>query len=85
MSRVLVDILGLASRLIIPGWIEDLLAERLALLGQDSYLAARYEQDRLEPHFVGSPQTDVIELAFVAEADFAVGCRPCRGEPGALW
>ncbi|CAN5223958.1 hypothetical protein BH20ACT22_BH20ACT22_23510 [soil metagenome] len=49
LSRVLVDILGLASRLIIPGWIEDLLAERLALLGQDSYLAARYEQDQLEP------------------------------------
>ena len=70
MSRDIVDTLGLGDGLVVLGGVEGEVAEEVAVEREDAYVASCGEDDD-SPASVGVADSDVVELSFVAEGDFA--------------
>jgi hypothetical protein len=71
-----------ASGLVIDGWVEDQFADDLAGGGVDDADVEAVNQHQDGGSGVGSADADVVQSAFVAEADFAVAVDYLAADPG---
>jgi hypothetical protein len=69
--------------LVVPGWVEDEVAQELTVLSQDPDVQV-VNEDQDAGAGVASAETDVVQAAVVAQGDDAAGIDEVASDPG-MW
>jgi hypothetical protein len=67
--------------LVVPGWVEDEVAQELTVLSQDPDVQV-VNEDQDAGAGVASPETDVVQAAVGAQRDDAAGIDEVASDPG---